>query len=772
MPAVLTLSALLPSCQAQTPPPVPPVYQDLYTELNNYLTSFNTTLNSDWNGSKYPVLYTANSLMANGNVGPQMLNPYFMQAVQLELQGLKAMGYQAVMIELPFPMLYEPFYSSQAQYQQFVNFYTQVASTIRGMGMKIVIENDSLFPIGVYSGWSAAPFYATLDWTQYTAARAQTAKTVAQIMQPDYMVLMEEPDTEATNSGQTEVNTVAGATSMVSQILTSVREAKIPGMKVGAGMGSWYSQYLAMTQSLAALPLDFIDMHIYMINDNFLDNALTIAQTAAAAGKPVAMTECWLYKIRDTELNVLSYDDAYARNPFNFWETLDSHFIETMKKLGNYTKMYYWSPFSTFNFRADLPYDSSTENLTYMEIKTTWGQAAGSAMRVGDFTPTGMNSYNMLISPPNTKPPTTPTDLTGVSAAPTAAYLSWSASTDAVGVAGYNVFRNGVQIGTTALTTYQDSGLTQATAYSYAVSAYDLAGNTSPEETVEVTTKDVTPPSIPAHLVTAVVSTKQINLTWSPSTDLEAVAGYYVFRGTTAAGLTQVGMSAAASPSFISYPLTPGTTYYFGVEAVDTSGNVSAMSAVVSAKTLAAPTAPTKLVATPVSSTAIGLTWVAGTSGMPLAAYDIYRGTSPSSLSQVGVTTQLSYTDYSLTAATKYYYAVMAEDTSGDLSPLSATVSATTLALPAAPANVVATPSEPKLIGLTWTAGKSGMPIAAYYIYRGASPSTLSKVGVTTKPSYTDYPLTPATTYYYAVQAEDSGGDFSPLSSAVSTTTP
>jgi fibronectin type 3 domain-containing protein len=602
-----------------------------------------------------------------------------MQAVQLELQGLKAMGYQAVMIELPFPMLYEPFYSSQAQYQQFVNFYTQVASTIRGLGMKIVIENDSLFPIGVYSGWSAAPFYATLDWTQYKAARAQTAKTVAQIMQPDYMVLMEEPDTEATNSGQTEVNTVAGATSMVSQILTSVRSAKIPGMKVGAGMCSWYSQYLAMTQSLAALPLDFIDMHIYMINDNFLDNALTIAQTAAAAGKPVAMTECWLYKIRDSELNVLSYDDAYARNPFNFWETLDSHFIETMKKLGNYTKMYYWSPFSTFNFRADLPYDSSTENLTYMEIKTTWAKAAGTATQAGDFTPTGVNAYNMLISPPNTKPPTTPTDLTGGSATPTTAGVSWSASTDAVGVAGYNVFRDGVKLGTTALRSYQDSGLTQATTYTYAVSAYDLGGNTSPEETVEVTTKDVTPPSTPAHLVTAVVSTKQINLTWSPSTDLEAVADYYVFRGTTPAGLSQVGLAAATtSPSFISYPLTPGTTYYFAVEAMDTSGNVSAMSAVVSAKTLAPPTAPTKLVATPDSTTAIGLTWVAGASGLPLAEYRIFRGTSPSNLSQVAVNTKTSYTDTGLTPGTKYYYAVEEEDTGGDLSPLSATVSATT----------------------------------------------------------------------------------------------
>ena len=210
----------------------------------------------------------------------------------------------------------------------------------------------SLSPIGVYSGWSVASFYATLDWTQYQEARAQTAKTVAQIMQPDYMVLMEEPDTEATNSGQTEVNTVAGATSMVSQILTSVREAGIPGLKVGAGMGSWYSQYLALTQSLAALPLDFIDMHIYMINDDFLSNALTIASTAAAAGKPVAMTECWLYKLRNSELNVLDYNQIYARNPFNFWEPLDTYFLKTMQKLGNYTQMYFWSPFSTFNFRG------------------------------------------------------------------------------------------------------------------------------------------------------------------------------------------------------------------------------------------------------------------------------------------------------------------------------------------------------------------------------------------------------------------------------------
>ena len=99
---------------------------------------------------------------------------------------------------------------------------------------------------------------------------------------------------------------------------------------------------------------------------------------------------------------------------------------------------------------ADLPYDSSTEDLTPMQIKATWAQAAGAATQKADFTPTGLNSYNMLVSPANTIPPTTPSNLTGGSAATTTASVTWSASTDDVGVAGYNVFRNGVQIGTTA----------------------------------------------------------------------------------------------------------------------------------------------------------------------------------------------------------------------------------------------------------------------------------------------------------------------------------
>jgi hypothetical protein len=58
--------------------------------------------------------------------------------------------------------------------------------------------------------------------------------------------------------------------------------------------------------------------------------------------------------------------------------------------------------------------------------------------------------------------------------------LSWDPSSDNVGVAGYKVYRNGVQAATTAQTSYTDTALTRGTSYAYRVAAYDAAGNVSP----------------------------------------------------------------------------------------------------------------------------------------------------------------------------------------------------------------------------------------------------------------------------------------------------
>lgn len=85
--------------------------------------------------------------------------------------------------------------------------------------------------------------------------------------------------------------------------------------------------------------------------------------------------------------------------------------------------------------------------------------------------------------PSDTQPPTIPTNISGV-ATPNSILLSWSASTDNIGISGYKIFRNGNEIGTSGANTYFDIGLAANTSYSYRISAYDAAGNNSAQSAI------------------------------------------------------------------------------------------------------------------------------------------------------------------------------------------------------------------------------------------------------------------------------------------------
>lgn len=82
-------------------------------------------------------------------------------------------------------------------------------------------------------------------------------------------------------------------------------------------------------------------------------------------------------------------------------------------------------------------------------------------------------------STPDTQAPTAPTNLASSSVTSTSATLSWTASTDNVGVTGYNIYQDGALVGTTTSTSYSVTGLTASTTYSFYVVAYDAAGNVS-----------------------------------------------------------------------------------------------------------------------------------------------------------------------------------------------------------------------------------------------------------------------------------------------------
>jgi hypothetical protein len=81
--------------------------------------------------------------------------------------------------------------------------------------------------------------------------------------------------------------------------------------------------------------------------------------------------------------------------------------------------------------------------------------------------------------PTDTQAPTAPTNLTASAVSSSQINLSWAASTDNVSVTGYRVYRNSVSIGTAAGSNYSDTGLAASTTYTYSVSAFDAAGNSS-----------------------------------------------------------------------------------------------------------------------------------------------------------------------------------------------------------------------------------------------------------------------------------------------------
>jgi chitodextrinase len=185
----------------------------------------------------------------------------------------------------------------------------------------------------------------------------------------------------------------------------------------------------------------------------------------------------------------------------------------------------------------------------------------------------------------DTTPPTAPTNLTATAVSASQVNLSWSASADDVGVIGYKVYRNGAFLANAGSTSYADTTTQAGTTYSYAVYAYDAAGNVSPaSNTVTVTTPSTTdtqPPSTPSGLVATAASASQVNLAWNAATDDVAVAGYTVYRN----GLAIATTSGPSATGYSDTTVSPSTTYTYAVDAFDAAGNHSPQSAAASVTT-------------------------------------------------------------------------------------------------------------------------------------------------------------------------------------------
>ena len=288
---------------------------------------------------------------------------------------------------------------------------------------------------------------------------------------------------------------------------------------------------------------------------------------------------------------------------------------------------------------------------------TTYTYAVAAVDQAGNMSPNS-TSVNVTTAPagapPDTTPPTQPANFQGVASGPATVNLSWTASTDNVGVTGYIVTRNGSQIATPAGTSLADAGLAASTTYAYTVVARDAAGNRSAAASASVTTaaaSDATPPTQPTGFTAAAAGATAVNLSWTASTDNVGVTGYVVTRN-------GVQIATPTTTAFADSGLTGSTTYTYTVAARDAAGNKST------------PASASVTTPSPATNGMASLAWDPGTAAVNLAGYRVYVGTSSGAYSQplgqgLAAGTGTTFTVTGLTSGTRYFFAVTAFDTAG-----------------------------------------------------------------------------------------------------------
>jgi chitinase/chitodextrinase len=369
--------------------------------------------------------------------------------------------------------------------------------------------------------------------------------------------------------------------------------------------------------------------------------------------------------------------------------------------------------------------------------------------------------------------PSIPSGLTAGTIAATSVPLSWTASTDNVGVAGYRVFRGAtpdtvVQIadlpkpaGGSAPTSYTDAAASPNTTYVYRVSAYDAAGNASDLSSGLAVTTPSTGGSCSASAFVrgstyaANAEVSNIGCTTAPNSS----GGACPTGGLPQSRKYKCLVAGWCSMNNDAYD--PGTGWAWEnawAFVSDCSGTPSDTTA---------PTVPAGLSATK-TTTSVTLSWTASTDsgGSGLKEYRVFRGAT-----QVATSTSSGYTDNGLTPNTTYAYSVAAVDNAGNVSGQSTSLNVTTnaasdTAAPSIPSGLVAGTVGTTSVTFSWSASTDNVGVTGYDVYRNGT-----KIGTSISTSYTDGSASANTAYNYTVSAKDAAGNTSGQSSALAVTT-
>lgn len=330
-------------------------------------------------------------------------------------------------------------------------------------------------------------------------------------------------------------------------------------------------------------------------SDGFYNEALTAAQTGVftasfdvtpsvspmniCVGVSDGNAYWWSEMATIVRFNTSGYIDArdgsvYSADTSIPYSGNTTYHVRMVVNVSAHTYSTYVTPSGGSEVSVGLDYDFRSEQSSISSVDT-WSA-------VVEFASSGVAEIeNFAIAQSDTQAPGVPTGLAASNVTDTTVDLDWSASTDNVGVIGYKVYINGSNPVSVSGTSVTLTDLTQNTAYTFTVSAYDAADNESGQSSgVNVTTADGEAPSVPTGLVASNVTTTAVDLDWNVSTDNVGVTGYRIYID----GSNPISVS---SNSVTVTGLDPDTSYAFSVSAYDAAGNESAQNTEINVTTLA-----------------------------------------------------------------------------------------------------------------------------------------------------------------------------------------
>ena len=367
---------------AGAPGTVPEQYQSEYDQVESQVSAF-AKIAARGGGHASTVIGTE-LLAANGNIGTGLLKPSAISGVERELDAYAALGVRGVTVDVSFPLLL----SSTPDNSGYLDFYELVSDQVRLHHMVLSVEENPIFSGTPLTTLSIS--YAGLTLASYAAEQRGEAQTIIDDLRPKYLSLLTEPDTYS-DTLNIDLNSPTNAAQVVA---TELRGLDRHGTKVGAGTGSWTNPATDRAL-LSRTSIDYLDVHVYPLGPQQVNNLSTDVATARGAHKPLVMDETWLNKPTATAASgPQGAPDSLQLKSYSFWEPLDERYVKAMARYVRAEGFSYMSFFDGARaFFAYLTWSPSLAAASYQSFSQEYNRQVATNLANKTISGTGLSLY-------------------------------------------------------------------------------------------------------------------------------------------------------------------------------------------------------------------------------------------------------------------------------------------------------------------------------------------------------------------------------------------